>query len=511
MSFKRVWAAVLALVLSMAICLPSVLAFGEPSATPSKTEAPESGMVRGSSRDDEEATGSPKPYATPKAKETDEEEEEAEETEAPAPTATADPRVNEDGTPNMAEQEAAILVNTLNGEVMFEQNSTEQIYPASTTKIMTALLTLEAVDRGEINLNSSFLIMPEMLEDLEPDGSSMLLKEGEAMSVRYLLEGLLVESGNDAAQALAIIVCGDVPTFVERMNNKAAELGMDGTHFVNPHGLHDDDHYTTAKDLATLTVEAMKNKTFREIVAMTQAIIPPTEKVGTRTFINTNGLLSTLKYTGYYYSYAIGVKTGHTSQAGYCLVSAAKKGNLEVVGVVMNCKSEDDRHYDSRNMLAYAIDNYKAVTAVSSGDMVGEIKVKFGSGANHTTLSTVEDIVVTIPEDANAEDLVLEPQLADYVAAPVAQGEVIGTVNVVLNGKVVGSGDLVADSTVKRHPLGFLMQFFSFIWGFAAVKVIIIALLAAIVILAIYMYVNIRRNIKESQRQRRKTGRRRTK
>ena len=248
-----------------------------------------------------------------------------------------------------------------------------------------------------------------------------------------------------------------------------------------------DDHYTTAKDLATLTVEAMKNKTFREIVAMTQAIIPPTEKVGTRTFINTNGLLSTLKYTGYYYSYAIGVKTGHTSQAGYCLVSAAKKGNLEVVGVVMNCKSEDDRHYDSRNMLAYAIDNYKAVTAVSSGDMVGEIKVKFGSGANHTTLSTVEDIVVTIPEDANAEDLVLEPQLADYVAAPVAQGEVIGTVNVVLNGKVVGSGDLVADSTVKRHPLGFLMQFFSFIWGFAAVKVIIIALLAAIVILAIYM------------------------
>ena len=213
--------------------------------------------------------------------------------------------------------------------------------------------------------------------------------------------------------------------------------------------------------------------------------------------------MSTLKYPNYFYQYATGIKTGHTSQAGYCLVSSAQKGDLEVIGVVMNCKTEDDRHYDSKNMLAYAIDNYKAVTAITKGDMVGEIKVRFGSGTDHTTLSTNSNIIVTVPEDANSEDLKIETSLPEYMAAPVNEGDKIGTVNVVLNGEVVGSGDLIADFSVKRHPLGFLMQFFSYIWSFWFVKILIVILAAALVIFIIYMIINIRRNIKLAEMRRR--------
>lgn len=518
MRFNKALAAVLAFLISMSVCLSPVLILAEPSDKPSASDtedndaasAHESGIVRGTNstaasddEDDEDTDDSrseKKESSTAAPKATDE----------PEPTATPNPEVDEDGLPILGEQEAAVLVNAVNGEVMYEHNADMRVYPASTTKIMTALLTLEAIDREEINLESAFLIMPEMLEDLPADGSSMLLKEGEAMTVRYLLEGLLIESGNDAAQALAIIVCGDIETFVQRMNDKAEELGMTGTHFVNPHGLHDDDHYTTARDLSKLTQEAMKNLTFREIVSMTQATIPATDYVGTRTFINTNGLLSTIRYTDYYYQYAIGVKTGHTSQAGYCLVSAAKKGNLEVIGVAMNCETEKQRHTVSRNMLSYAIDNFKTVTAVTKGDMISEIKVKFGSGSDHTTLSTDSDIMVTIPVDADTDELTLETVTEDYITAPVSRGDEIGTVNVVLNGDVVGSGTLYADTTVKKHPLGFIMQFFSFIWSFMIVKIVIIALLIIIIIFIAYMFINIRKNIKIAERRRRVSGKRRS-
>ena len=349
---------------------------------------------------------------------------------------------------------------------------------------MTALLTLEAIDRGELNLHAAFLVMPEMLADLPPDGSSMLLKEGETITVEQLLQGLMVESGNDAAQALAIIVCGDIPTFVQRMNDPAA-------------------------DLATLTLEAMKNNTFRELAAMPRVIIPATDKTTQRTFISTNGLLSTLKYPNYYYENAIGVKTGHTSEAGYCLVSAGQKGALEVIGVVMNGADEDDRHFDSRNLLKYALDNYKAVTAVTKGDMVSEIRVRFGSGSDHTTLSTDGDILVTIPQDANEDELSVEPRIPEYLVAPVNQGDEIGTVEVMYQGKVVGSGRLIADAGVKRHPLGFLMQFFSFLWSILFIRILIIVLLIALILFIAYMIVNIRKNIKIAERRRRNSPSRR--
>ncbi len=486
----------------------------ETAADDSSVRNDERGTIRGKSSSSDTDSGSgDKPSATKSPKKnadsTDEDsEDEASDESEPEPSPTRDPRVDENGRPVMDANQTAVLINATNGEVMFEQEKDKRVYPASTTKIMTALLTLEAIDRGELNLHAAFLVMPEMLADLPADGSSMLLKEGETITVEQLLQGLMVESGNDAAQALAIIVCGDIPTFVQRMNDRAAELGMSGTHFVNVHGLHDDEHYTTAADLATLTLEAMKNNTFRELAATPRVVIPATDKTTQRTFISTNGLLSTLRYPNYYYENAIGVKTGHTSQAGYCLVSAGQKGALEVIGVVMNGADEDDRHFDSKNLLKYALDNYKAVTAVTRGDMVSEIRVRFGSGTDHTTLSTDSDILVTIPEDANEDELSVEARIPEYLVAPVNQGDEIGTVEVMYQGSVVGSGRLIADSGVKRHPLGFLMQFFSFLWSILFVRILIIVLLIALVLFIVYMIVNIRKNIKIAERRRRASSRR---
>lgn len=420
---------------------------------------------------------------------------------------STNPRIGSDGKPILAERECAILVDAKKGDVFFEQNAQNQVSPASTTKIMTALLALEAIERGELNLNAAFVVTPDMLEDLDPDGSSMRLLEGEIITVQQLLEGLLVESGNDAGQAISIIVCGDVPTFVERMNHKAEELQMTGTNFSNPHGLDSEDHYTTAEDLSKLARVAMKNKMFKDIVAMKRVTIPETNMSKARSFLNTNGLISTLKYVDYFYPNATGVKTGHTSKAGYCLVSSAVIGNLEVVAVVMNAETEADRHYDSRNLLSYALDNFKAVNAIKKDDMVSEVKVKFGLGSDHTTLSVEENLVVNAPKDVEVGNLEIRPVLPNYVSAPVAVGDKIGTVEVVLDGKVIGTGDLLADTAVKRHPLGFIMEFFSYIWGFTVIRIILIALMIAAVILIIYMFITIRKNIKLAKRRARSRAR----
>lgn len=489
---RSIAAFVLSAVFMFGAVSSSSLVFAEPSSSPEPSPKATA------------SSASSKSTAKPDKNEDDSDDGEAE----ASPSPTKNPRVDDDGRPVLSENECAVLVDSRTGEVFFEQNSDKRVYPASTTKIMTALLVLEAVERDEVNLNSAFLITADMLEDLPVDGSSMNLKEGEAMTVQQLMEGLLIESGNDAAQALAVIVCGDISTFVQRMNDRAEVLGLSDTHFTNVHGLHDDEHYTTAKDLSIITREAMKNKTFRSIVAMSRVSIPATDKTAARTMINTNGLLSKIKYTDYYYHNAIGVKTGHTGQAGFCLVSAAQKGDFEVVAVLLNASTDDDRHYDSRNMLAYAIDNHKSMTPIKRDDILTEIKVRFGTGNDHTTLSVSDDVKVTVPEDTKDEDLEIIYNIPSYIAAPVNEGDKVGTVEIMLSGKVVGSGDLFADMTVKRHPLGFLMQFFAFIWSFTAVKVIVFVIIALIIIFVLYMVINIRRNLKQAKINRSRSRRR---
>lgn len=414
------------------------------------------------------------------------------------------PLVDSQGRPILADREAAILVDLNTGTILYDKDSDKQMYPASTTKIMTALLVLEAVESGSLSLDDIVTVTEEMLNDLPYDGSSMYLEKDEQISVKNLLEGLLIISGNDAAHALAFAVSGSVESFVNQMNTRASELGANDTHFVNPHGLHDDNHYTTATDLAKITREAMKNDTFREIVATGHIKIPATNLTEDRYFINTNGLISAMRYREYYYKKSIGVKTGYTDEAGNCLVSAAQDGQFTLLCVLLNAEGSNVSHNDSIRLLDYGFSNYRAATAIPKGRMLGEVKVKQGAkGVDFVTLSTAENLIVTLPTDVSTDELTVTVDTPDAVYAPIQAGTPLATVTVYYEGSELGSAELVADTNVKRHMLWFLMALWEKIWGFTPFRVICYILIAGVIGYIALVIDAFRRELKRAKRYRR--------
>ncbi|MBR6528747.1 MAG: D-alanyl-D-alanine carboxypeptidase [Firmicutes bacterium] len=218
--------------------------------------------------------------------------------------------------------EGAILINAEDGSVIYEKNADKRLYPASTTKIMTALIGLEIMDEINAELDSEIKVPKEAVGI---EGSSLYLKEGEIVTAEELLYGIMLQSGNDGATALAISLGGNMSNFVERMNKKAVELGCRETDFVNPSGLFDKDHYTTARDLALISKAAMETQAFREIVSSKNWSSDTTG----RSFTNKNKTIA--EYEG-----ATGVKIGYTKKSGRTLVASAKRGDIELIAVVLN-------------------------------------------------------------------------------------------------------------------------------------------------------------------------------
>ena len=257
---------------------------------------------------------------------------------------------------------ACILMEASSGKILYEKNSNQVRYPASTTKIMTAILVLENCELTDIATVSR-----NAIHSIPPDYVMCNIKEGEELTIEQLLNVLLIPSANDAAVVLAEHVAGSVSKFSDLMNEKAKEIGCKNTHFVNPNGIHNKNHVSTAYDLALIGQYAMKNNTFRKIVKKTQYTLPATNKYSKtdRTFKTTNDLLikntSTAK-SNYYYPNATGVKTGYTGEAGNCLVAAAKKDNMEVISVVLGAdftkEGLSEKFLDSIALLDYAFDHY---------------------------------------------------------------------------------------------------------------------------------------------------------
>ena len=211
---------------------------------------------------------------------------------------------------------AALLVDQNTGKIVYGKNEHEELYPASLTNIMTALLVLRAVDEGKLSMDQSISASESAFETLPDDSSSANIKAGEVLTVRQLLECLLIVSANEAGTILAEAVSGSVSAFVEEMNAEAAVLGCENTHFVNPTGLHDPQHYTSAWDLWLITQEALKHEDFLAICDTIKSIIPATNLSPERTLRTTNYLLDTWRALGYRYRNAHGIKTGSTSDAG---------------------------------------------------------------------------------------------------------------------------------------------------------------------------------------------------
>ena len=230
---------------------------------------------------------------------------------------------------------AALLIDPDTEEILYARNIHERLYPASLTKVMTALLVLEAVDSGRIAMDTVLTASQTAIDNLPPDGSNAGIKVGEEMTVEQLLYCILVVSANEACDILAEGVSGSIDAFVDAMNAKAQAIGCEDTHFANTSGLQDGNHYTTAWDLYRITREAMKHEMFMPLCNTKVIEIPATNLSGPRTYYTTNYLLSPMRATGYVYQGAEGIKTGSTSDAGYCLISTATRSGRSLLSVVL--------------------------------------------------------------------------------------------------------------------------------------------------------------------------------
>ena len=319
--------------------------------------------------------------------------------------------------------ESAILIDTNTGKVLFEKNMDQKMYPASTTKIMTAILAIE-----NCNLEDTVTVNYNAISSIPSGYSTAGLVTDEVLTVKQLLEVLLVHSSNDAANVLGMHVGGSIDSFVTMMNSKAQELGCTNTHFTNTYGLHEDNHYTTARDLAIIARYCMKNESFRHFVSQPNCQIAPTNKHEARTYINTNDLINTS--SRYYYKYAIGIKTGYTKEAGNCLISASKKDGLETIAVVLNTGTlQGARCEDSISLFNYAYDTFGIKKIASKDDIIAKTTVYNG------TKDTKElDVLLSKDIDAlsfltdNSSEIVPAINLDSKISAPIAKGSVVGTV-----------------------------------------------------------------------------------
>lgn len=348
----------------------------------------------------------------------------------------------------------AILADGDTGLVLFDKNANERVYPASTTKIVTAIIALENENENEILTASDFAV-----NSIDYDSSKIDLKAGEQMTYNDLVYALIVASANDAANVLAEHISGSVDAFVELMNGKVLEIGAENTHFTNVHGLHDENHYTTPADMVKIARYAMNVPGFAEIAATTKYTIPPTNMTETeRNVKSTNMLINSA--SKYYYEPAIGIKTGHTSKAGYCLVSAAKKDGKYLIAAVFGDKETETETYsfaDSRKLLRYGINDLKRYKIAAKGDIVGETPIK-KSYADKAILQTANEIAVILPEGADETAVETNMVLGDNLKAPIKAGDVLGYAEYLYGGTVVAKCDLLAVSDYRRMPLAFIFK-----------------------------------------------------
>lgn len=403
---------------------------------------------------------------------------------------------------------AAILIDAQTGNVLYEKNAEKKMYPASTTKIMTALVALDAVKNQEISLDQPLGLSDAAFKTLDADGSSIALKVGEKMTLKGLLEGLLIASGNDAAVVIAEGIAGSTEQFVQRMNEKAAAIGLKNTVFKNPHGLHDEGHFTTAKDMARLAQVAMQDATFRSIVECAHIYLPATNMSDKRYFINTNNLVSRMRYPYYYYDKATGIKTGSTDAAGYCLVSSAESNGKSVIAVIFDAEDIAVSHNESKAILEHGVTDFALKQLAKRDEIFGEVKVKQAAdGTDHILLSAKNDLAALFAKSADPEKIEVVCEIPEKVRAPIFSGQTIGKAEFLYEGKKVGEVELCSTVEIKRHFLGFISTFFEWLWSFKAVKFIVFTALALVLAFVGLIIIGFYRAIKKSKRKKRRQSR----
>ena len=355
---------------------------------------------------------------------------------------------------------AALVYDLGSDTLVFGQNIDDRLYPASLTKIMTCLMTIEMQD----DLDVMVTVTREGLKGQEPGGSTVYLQVGEEMSVRDLLYCLMVKSGNDAASVLAVQNSGSIEAFVEAMNRRAQELGCTGTQFMNPHGLHNDEHYTTARDMARITAEAMKYPIFEEIFTTTEYTVPATNLSEARELATTNYLLRSNGYPIVVDSRVIGGKTGNTNKAGRCLVTLAEKDGMKVITVVLGAEAvyganrytfvRYGNFEETSDLLTFAYQNFTSMQVLNPTQVGYQYPVS--GGKNHAFGVLTEGMSSAVPLGSSYEALRYEYSLKNGpLSAPVAKDEPIGVVRVWYGDICLAQQDLLsaADVAVEETPV----------------------------------------------------------
>lgn len=394
--------------------------------------------------------------------------------------------------------QAAIVIDEKSGDTIFAMNPDRKVFPAGTSNIMTAIIALE-----NTKLSDTCTITEEALSNVSYDQPQLGMEVGENYTVEQLLYGIIMNSNNDCANALAITTSGSIEAFVTKMNEKAAELGMENTHFANPTGWQDENHYTTAADMAKLAKYAMKNPTFAEMVVTQKYVYPPTNmRSKEKTILSTNHLVSRYKYPYHYYPNATGIKSGNSTSAGYCLVASAVKGQLSLISVVMNCPNSDakDGAYsfkDTAKMYDYIFENYQSVVLAKQGDVIHDSKVKEAKDSTRLALTVDSDVYVTMKKSADSEVIEKAVDVTGEAIAPIAMGDEFGTVTFSYNGKELKTAKLVAANEVKRD---FILHIINALFGFIfSPVVILIVILVAAFFLRLRAVRNRKRRIRHSK------------
>lgn len=394
------------------------------------------------------------------------------------------------------------LENIDTGTVVYSKEPDARRYPASTTKIMTYIITAEHVNDFK---NTYVTIKGSVLHMLDGTGSSVAgLEPKEKLSVYQLLHCLMIPSGNDAALVLADFVGeGDIDKFVAMMNDKARELGCEGTHFANPHGLNDPDHYTTVSDMAKITKYALTLPEFLDISDTATSDVLGED----RYLVTTNYMIDPVRGGEYFYDYAKGIKTGSTgNDSGYCLVSTASKGGYTYLCVAYGApyENEEGESYDngamidSKNLYEWAFDNLSIKTIIDKNELIKEIDLEFAWNKDKIQLSPAKSYSTILPDDVAITSIDKTYNIPSSIEAPIKEGEKVGTVTLSYANNELVTIDLVASETVDRSELltaiDSIKNVITSKWFIISVAAVVFLIIVYIIIVAIY------RRKKKSQR-----------
>lgn len=391
------------------------------------------------------------------------------------------------------QSETVLLINLDTGKVMYEKNADEKVYPASLTKIMTAILALENVE----DLDNTKVAMKQYIQDMLYGTNASLggILLGEEVSIRGLLYASMLQSANEASLMIGdYLGDGSLTQFAEMMNEKAKEIGCTATNFVNPNGLFDENHYTTARDMAKIAAYAMKIPEFVEIVNTVSMDIGPTNMHDSLVEITTNKVIVP---SSIYYNPAVsGIKTGTLDESGRCFVSTASKDGFTYLLVVMGAPLYDENgefmdeiisFKETNQLYNWVFDNFKVKTIMEKGRYIADIPVRLSYQKDVVGLVSDQRLTALIPADVETGSVQLVPNLPESIDAPVKKGDKIGTVKLILAGEELGEADLVANESVEMSKILYYydqaMQLMNHFWVKFAIIFVILLFITYIVLM----------------------------